>query len=216
MLVPLYQLRWISCGAPLAITAGFWPFPLMHPLLHSQHNISIDSTIHSLNKEGDNLHSQSWICTRCSPYFRYYKTISAVIYSIHYMLQRLVWQSSLQERYLKTFFCVCFLRLKSLVACLELGTPKGWRKNASLWQIFDWHFTTSYPTTVVVASFKPNLKALMPITFSSPRAQPEVVYFFVSNESPYFSNCKSEILPSNSLQFGRYGRKCEVNWYTNK
>ena len=43
------------------------------------------------------------------------------------------------------------------------------------------------------------LKALMPITFSSPRAQPEVVYFLVSNESPYFSNCKSEISPSNSL-----------------
>ena len=26
----------------------------------------------------------------------------------------------------------------------------------------------------------------MPITFSSPRAQPEVVYFLISNESPYF------------------------------
>ena len=43
------------------------------------------------------------------------------------------------------------------------------------------------------------LKALMPITFSSPRAQPEVVYFLVSNKSPYFSHCKSEISPSNSL-----------------
>ena len=32
-----------------------------------------------------------------------------------------------------------------------------------------------------------------------PRAQPEVVYFLVSNGSPYFSNCKSEISPSNSL-----------------
>ena len=30
------------------------------------------------------------------------------------------------------------------------------------------------------------LKALMPITFSSPGAQPEVVYFLISNESPYF------------------------------
>ena len=27
----------------------------------------------------------------------------------------------------------------------------------------------------------------MPITFSSPRAQPEVVHFLISNESPYFS-----------------------------
>ena len=41
----------------------------------------------------------------------------------------------------------------------------------------------------------------MPITFSSPRAQPEVevVYCLISNESPYFSNCKSEISASNSL-----------------
>ena len=31
-----------------------------------------------------------------------------------------------------------------------------------------------------------NLKALMPITFSSPGAQPEVVYFLISNESSYF------------------------------
>ena len=44
-----------------------------------------------------------------------------------------------------------------------------------------------------------DLKALMPITFSSPRSQLEVVYFLVSNESPYFSNCKSKISPSNSL-----------------
>ena len=42
------------------------------------------------------------------------------------------------------------------------------------------------------------LKALMPITFSSPRAQPEVVYFLISNESPYFSDCKSKIF---SLKF---------------
>ena len=40
---------------------------------------------------------------------------------------------------------------------------------------------------------------LMPITFSSPRAQPEVVFFWYQNESPYFSNCKSKISASNSL-----------------
>ena len=43
------------------------------------------------------------------------------------------------------------------------------------------------------------LKALMPITFSSPRAQPEVVYFLIPKESPYFSDCKSKISASNSL-----------------
>ena len=43
------------------------------------------------------------------------------------------------------------------------------------------------------------LKDLMPITFSSPRAQPEVVHFLISNESPYFSSCKSKISASNSL-----------------
>ena len=33
----------------------------------------------------------------------------------------------------------------------------------------------------------------------SPMAQQEVVYFFISNESPYFSNCKSKISASNSF-----------------
>ena len=44
----------------------------------------------------------------------------------------------------------------------------------------------------------------MPITFSSPRAQLEVVHFLILNESPYFSSCKSKISASNSLWFGRY------------
>ena len=56
------------------------------------------------------------------------------------------------------------------------------------------------------------LKVLMPITFSSPRAQPEVVHFLISNESPYFSGCKSKILALNSLLFWRYDKKCEINW----
>ena len=60
------------------------------------------------------------------------------------------------------------------------------------------------------------LKDLMPITFSSSRAQPEVVHFLISNESPYFSSCKSKISASNSLYFWRYDKKCEVNWYTKK
>ena len=60
------------------------------------------------------------------------------------------------------------------------------------------------------------LKALVPITFSSPRAQPEVVYFLISNESPYFSDCKSKISAPNSLQFWRYTKNGEINWYTRK
>ena len=52
------------------------------------------------------------------------------------------------------------------------------------------------------------LKALMPITFSSPRAQPEVVLFLVSNESPYFSHYNPKISASNSPNFGSYSRKC--------
>ena len=43
------------------------------------------------------------------------------------------------------------------------------------------------------------LKALMLITFSSPRAQPEVEHFLISNESLYFSGCKSKIVALNSL-----------------
>ena len=46
---------------------------------------------------------------------------------------------------------------------------------------------------------KLTLKDLMPIPFSSPKAQPEVVHFLISNESPYFSSCKSKISASNSL-----------------
>ena len=47
------------------------------------------------------------------------------------------------------------------------------------------------------------LKALMPITFSSPRAQPEVVYFLISNESLHFSDCKlSKISASNFSSLG--------------
>ena len=61
-----------------------------------------------------------------------------------------------------------------------------------------------------------NLKDLMPITFSSPRAQPEVVYFLISNESSYFSNCKSKISASNSFWFWRYNKKSEVKWNTRK
>ena len=34
---------------------------------------------------------------------------------------------------------------------------------------------------------------LSTITFSSPGAQPEAVYFMVSNESQYFPYCRSEI-----------------------
>ena len=42
------------------------------------------------------------------------------------------------------------------------------------------------------------LQDLMPITFSSPRSQPEVVHFLISNESPYFSSIgKSKISASS-------------------
>ena len=39
----------------------------------------------------------------------------------------------------------------------------------------------------------------MPITFSSPRAQPEEAHFLISNKNSYFSSCKSKISASNSL-----------------
>ena len=52
---------------------------------------------------------------------------------------------------------------------------------------------------LVFFNFTDHLKDVMPITFSSPRAQPEVVHFLISNESPYFSSCKSKISASNSL-----------------
>ena len=53
----------------------------------------------------------------------------------------------------------------------------------------------------------------MPITFLSPRAQPEVVYFWYQMKAPYFSDCKSKNSASNSLQFWRYTKNGEINWY---
>ena len=47
-----------------------------------------------------------------------------------------------------------------------------------------------------------------------PRAQPEVVFFVMSNESPNFSDYESKISPPNSLEFRRYSTKCISNWYT--
>ena len=55
------------------------------------------------------------------------------------------------------------------------------------------------------------LKALMPITFSSPRAQPEVVYFLISNESPYFSDCKSKFQLQIFCSFGDITKSVKLN-----
>ena len=54
-------------------------------------------------------------------------------------------------------------------------------------------------TLIIGDSIIKDLKDLMLNTFSSPRAQPEVVHFLISKESPYFSSCKSKISASNSL-----------------
>ena len=55
----------------------------------------------------------------------------------------------------------------------------------------------------------------MPITFSSPRVQQEVVMFLVSYKSPYFSHQNTKISASNSLNFGSYSKKCTYFQYTN-
>ena len=60
------------------------------------------------------------------------------------------------------------------------------------------------------------LKALMPITFSSPGAQPEVVYFLVSNESPYFLIANLKFHLQTPCSFGDMAENVGVNWYTNK
>ena len=59
------------------------------------------------------------------------------------------------------------------------------------------------------------IKWYVPITFSSPRAQPEVVLWLVLKESPHFPHYNSKISASNSIYFGSYGRKCTLFWYTN-
>ena len=66
------------------------------------------------------------------------------------------------------------------------------------------HFQVSPSTSEIfnqsfeIGRFYPGLP-YMPITFSSPRAQPEVVLFLMSHESPYFSHYHPKISPSNSL-----------------
>ena len=50
----------------------------------------------------------------------------------------------------------------------------------------------------------------------TPRAQPEVVYFLISNENPYFSNCKSKISSCKFFVVWRHNKKCEIKWYTRK
>ena len=55
------------------------------------------------------------------------------------------------------------------------------------------------------------VKDLMPITFSSPRAQPEVVYFLIPNENQYFSNCKSKFRLQILCSFGDITKSVKLN-----
>ena len=49
-----------------------------------------------------------------------------------------------------------------------------------------------------------------------PRAQPEVVYFLISNESPYFLIANPKFQLEVLCSFWRYNKKCEIKWYTRK
>ena len=86
-----------------------------------------------------------------------------------------------------TIQCVCFCFVFCLFVCFLF--------------LFLFCFVLFCFVVVVcfVLFFIAYLKDLMPITFSSPRAQLEEVYFLISNESPYLSNCKSKISASYSL-----------------
>ena len=72
--------------------------------------------------------------------------------------------------------------------------------------LFSSSLTEKDDSTISCSHLMVELKDLMPITFSSPRAQPEVVHFLISNDSPYFSCCKSKNSASSSLQFWRYDK----------
>ena len=75
----------------------------------------------------------------------------------------------------------------------------------------------SFCTKMIASRLKKlaQFKALMPITFSSPRAQPEVVYFLISNESPYFSDCKSKFQLQILCSFGDITKSMKLNPETN-
>ena len=49
----------------------------------------------------------------------------------------------------------------------------------------------------------------------TPRVQPKVVLFLVSNKNPYFSHFNPKTSASNSLYFGSNSRKCTHFQYTN-
>ena len=61
------------------------------------------------------------------------------------------------------------------------------------------------------ASFWSSLKDLMPITFSSPRAQLEVVYFLISNESPYFLITNPKFQLQILCSFGDKTKSAKLN-----
>ena len=51
----------------------------------------------------------------------------------------------------------------------------------------------------------------MPITFSSLRAQPEVVYFLISNESPYFLIANQKFQLQILSSFGDITKSIKLN-----
>ena len=109
-----------------------------------------------------------------------------------------------------------FLRSSSSVTFAQwAGAESKWAKNSSLAtttyltflslfgnRVLSTIYSKSVSTLVYFEScyfFK--IKRYVPIAFSSPRAQPEVVLFWVSNESPYFSHYNPKISASNSIYF---------------
>ena len=98
-------------------------------------------------------------------------------------------------------FCIMFPHLTSVYEwslMSKIWLKYVWEFNLLGW-IFDLVGIFPWPCSFGLSFQLFILKDLMPITFSSPRAQPEVVHFFIPNESPYFSSCKSKISASNSL-----------------
>ena len=90
------------------------------------------------------------------------------------------------------------------LTCGQTKTLISVSVNASKQFTFSYYSGLENDTTMLLVSkcsysHVKNIKGPYADHILIPQAQPEVVYFLVSNESPYFANCKSEISPSNSL-----------------
>ena len=122
----------------------------------------------------------------------------SALYGILYQIK--FWCSKIRDA---SYFCQNFLKcIKKIPKMLQIS----WKSIVSYSLVQDkisWNQEISSQNPKIM---KFSEKPYVPITFSSPKTQPEVVLFLVWKDSPYFSHQNPKISASNSLHFGSYSR----------